>query len=91
MNRGEELRAFIIDSFMFGRDNGAIRSDTSFIEQGVVDSTGVLELISFIEKQYGIAVLDEEMVPENLDCIDNLVRFISEKQRSVGTSSASRG
>lgn len=83
----QELRTFIIDSFMFGRDNGTICLHTSLIEQGVVDSTGILELISFIQKQCGITVLDEEIVPDNLDTIDNLARFIEQKQRSVGSLS----
>ena len=72
------LRLFIRENFLFGQDLTFADSD-SLLESGVVDSTGVLELVAFIESQYQIAVADEELVPENLDSIENLVRFISAK------------
>ncbi len=74
----QELRRFVIDNFLFGRNNGFADSD-SFLESGIIDSTGVLELVAFLEERYRIDVVDEELIPENLDSIDNLVRFVKAK------------
>jgi len=73
------LKAFIIDNFLFGDDNG-FADDTSFLEEGIIDSTGMLELITFLEETYSIQLDDEELIPENLDSINNLVSFLSTKQ-----------
>jgi acyl carrier protein len=68
----------MVTNFMFGEGAGLEDSD-SFINKGVIDSTGVLELVLHIEETYQIQVKDNELVPENLDSIDNLVAFISRK------------
>ncbi|OHB66679.1 MAG: acyl carrier protein [Planctomycetes bacterium RBG_13_63_9] len=78
-NIADHLRKFIKESFLFGRDDDFSDAD-SFLELGIIDSTGVLELVTFIEEQYQITVEDEELVPENLDSIDNLVQFIARKR-----------
>jgi len=75
----DALRKFIKESFLFGRDD-AFSNEDSFLELGIIDSTGVLELVTFIEEQYRITIEDEELVPENLDSIDNLVKFIEPKR-----------
>lgn len=74
-----ELKEFIIDSFMFGQEDQTFSDSDSFMEKGIIDSTGVLELTSFIEETYEIVIEDDEMTPGNLDSIDNLVQFISKK------------
>jgi acyl carrier protein len=74
----QELRQFIIDNFLFGQEDG-FENDDSFLEKGIMDSTGVFELVAFIEEKYQIKIEDEELVPENLDSINNLVRFIKVK------------
>ena len=74
-----ELKGFIIDSFMFSQKDQTFSDSDSFMEKGIVDSTGILELTSFIEEKYEIVIEDDEMTPENLDSIDNLVQFISRK------------
>lgn len=78
MEQLESLRGFIIENFLFGGDNG-FTLDTSFLESGIVDSTGMLEIISFLEQTYGISVEDEELVPENLDSLKNLNAFLIRK------------
>jgi acyl carrier protein len=75
-----ELRTFIRENFLFGQEGSAVEDDESLVERGIIDSTGVLELTSFLEHQYGISVSDEELVPENLDSITSLIRFIRSKQ-----------
>ena len=62
---------------------GAIYADDSFLEMGIIDSTGVLELIAHVESTYGVKIEDDELLPENLDSIDSLVSFISRKQTAV--------
>jgi acyl carrier protein len=75
----EELRKFIIDSFLFGREDDTFSDGDSFFEKGLIDSTGVLELVGFLEEKYGCKIEYDELVPENLDSIDNLVRFLDRK------------
>ena len=75
----DSLRAFIQENFLFGQQV-TFSDDDSLLEQGIIDSTGVLELVQFLEEQYQITVADEELVPENLDSIGNLVRFIDAKR-----------
>lgn len=79
MNHATEIREFVISNFLFG-DAGALQDDQSFLESGIVDSTGMLELIMFLESTYGIRVEMEEMVPENLDTVNRLVEFLEKKQ-----------
>ena len=68
-----EIRDFITELFLVGDENESLGDSDSFLGEGIIDSTGVLELVSFIERQYGFAVKDDEMTPGNLDSIDNLV------------------
>jgi acyl carrier protein len=75
---GPALRLFIQETFLFGRELNFSNTD-SFLDQGIIDSTGVLELITFLESTYGIHVEDRELVPENLDSVDNVVRFVESK------------
>lgn len=76
----QELRGFILNSYLFG-DAARMPADTdSLLQTGVLDSTGVLELIEFLEAEFAISVEDSETVPDNLDTISGLVRFISSKR-----------
>jgi len=77
-----EIRNFIVENFLFGEANGLSESD-SLLEKGVIDSTGILELIAFIEEKYRIHVEQEELVPENLDSIVNVSDYIVRKQAPV--------
>ena len=74
-----ELRRFITDSIMYGHNTDFLKDDASFLENGVIDSTGVLELIGYMESKFGITVEDHELVPENLDSINGLLRFVEKK------------
>ena len=75
-----EIRQFIVENFMFGQPSANFADDASFLENGIIDSTGVLELVAFVERQYGISVADEDLVPANLDSVDNLVGYITRRQ-----------
>jgi acyl carrier protein len=72
-----ELRQFVIDNFLFGE--GEFANDESFLESGIIDSTGVLELVSFLEQRYEINVENYELIPSNLDSIDGLTGFVTAK------------
>ena len=72
------VRAFIVENFLFGDEDG-VKDDTSFLDEGIIDSTGVLELVSFLEEEFSIRVEDEELVPENLGSINNVVAYLEKK------------
>ncbi len=73
-----KIREFIINNFLFGDANG-LKDDTSFLDEGIIDSTGVLELVTFLEESFDIQVDDEELIPENLDSIDNVSSYLNGK------------
>jgi acyl carrier protein len=75
-----DLRQFIQDNFILGVSGPAFGDSDSFIDRHILDSTGFLELISHIEATYAVKVFDEEMVPENLDTLDNLAAFLGRKR-----------
>ncbi len=77
----EQVRQFVVDNFLMGEDSQDLKENTSFLEEGIIDSTGVLELVAFIEETYGISVEDEELIPENLDTIANICSFIKRKTK----------
>jgi acyl carrier protein len=81
-----ELREFIAEVFLFGQDSG-LANDDSFLDQGIIDSTGVLELVAFLEEECRITIADEELVPDNLDSISNLLRFIASKRETSQATS----
>ena len=74
----QQVRSFIVETFLFG-DDSSLQEDTSFIKNGIIDSTGVLELINFMEQTYKIKILDEELIPENLDSLKNIGHFLERK------------
>ncbi|MFS2280456.1 hypothetical protein V2S04_06475 [Microbacterium sp. OR21] len=76
------IEDFILSSFLFGDAERMPSRTESLLETGVIDSTGVLELIEFLETEFDLQVLEDESVPENLDSIENLTRFVASKTRS---------
>jgi acyl carrier protein len=80
METKQKIREFIVDTFLFGATDGLPEDGDSLLDSGVVDSTGVLELVAFLESEFGFEVKDEELVPENLDSIDNLTAFVEKKR-----------
>ncbi|HUP10376.1 MAG TPA: acyl carrier protein [Caldimonas sp.] len=80
LSAGVEVRRFIEDTFLMGTRAEPLADTDSFLEHHVLDSTGFLELIAFLEQMYAIEVADDEMVPENLDSIDSVVRFVVRKR-----------
>jgi acyl carrier protein len=79
----DEVRAYVVDSFLMRKKAERLQDDTSFLAQGILDSTGVVELVSFLEETYGIQVADEEMVPENLDSLSAIEAYVQRKRGSA--------
>ena len=80
MSLEDKIRKYILENFLFTDDALALDSNDSFLEQGILDSTGILEVIMFLEEEFDVKVQDEEMIPENLDSVLNLVNFVKRKQ-----------
>jgi len=80
----QKLKVFIINKFLLGVSSKVPTDDDSFLEKGIIDSTGVLELVNFIEEKFNIKVEDEELVPDNLDSLNKLTKYIKGKMEHVG-------
>ena len=74
-----EIRSFIVENFLYGLEDEGFKDEVSFLANGLIDSTGVLELVSFVQHKYGIVVKDDEMIPENFDSVNKLSNFITTK------------
>lgn len=80
MSVEQQVRDYILENYLFTDEQSALNNSDSFLEKGILDSTGILEVIYFIEEDFDIKVEDEEMIPENLDSVDRVVAFIGRKQ-----------
>ena len=81
----ETIRKFIHENFILGEE-AHLKDEDSLLEKGVIDSTGVLELVAFIEEKYGLTVEDEDLTPENLDSIRNIAEFIWQKTKATSNA-----
>ncbi len=79
MDIKEKIRQYLAENFMFSDDGFKLDNDASFLEEEVVDSTGVMELVLFVEDNFDIAVADEEIVPDNFDSVNQLAAYIQRK------------
>ncbi len=75
----EKMRRYILENFMFGAQADALDNDRSFLESGIIDSTGILEIINFLESEFRIKIADDEIVPENLDSVTLISNYVSRK------------
>lgn len=75
----DAMKAFVIENFLFGDTSNPLADTDSLIENGIIDSTGVLELVAFIEDRYGITVADADIMPANLDSLARITAFIASK------------
>jgi acyl carrier protein len=73
-----EVRSFVVGNFLLGRAE-ALDDDASFMDEGLIDSTGILELVSHLEESYGIEILEEELTPDNLDSVNRITAFLGRK------------
>ena len=88
MSVESQIRDYILQNFLFTGDGGALRDDASFLEDGIVDSTGVLELVMFVEEKFGVAVEDDEVLPEHFDSVERLARYVRLKTGNLDAADA---
>ena len=78
----ETIKAYVVENFLFG-DDSRIGPETGFLENGILDSTGVLELVGFLEEKFGIRVEDDELVPDNMNSLEKITLYISKKTSKI--------
>lgn len=83
MHMKKIIRQYILGNLLFTEDESILQNSDSFLDGGIIDSTGVMEIILFIEESFGIKVNDDEMIPANLDSVDNLNAFVMRKQAEL--------
>ena len=77
----DRIQKFILENYLFTSDRSALALDDSLLGRGIVDSTGMLEIIMFIEEQLGVTVKDEDMIPENLDSVSRIAAFVESRRK----------
>lgn len=87
MSAESMIRAYVLENFLFTDNGNRLPNDASFLEEGIVDSTGVLELVLFVEEAFGFAVEDDEILPENFDSVAQLAAYVCRK-RGAGAQDA---
>jgi len=75
----KDVRQFLADNFILDDGGAGLNADESLTEAGVLDSMGVLELIMFIEQHFGVSIPDEDTLPENLDSVSRIVRYVGRR------------
>jgi len=84
------IQEFIFENFLVGLSKDELNDADSFLEKGIIDSTGVLELVAFVEQTFGFDVEDEELVPDNFDSVDKLEAYIQRKTAGEEGNNASQ-
>ncbi len=82
------IRHFIIQNFLFGEEAALPGDEVSLLQRGLIDSLGVLDLVSFVEQQFGIKVGEEDMIPENFDSVTSLTSYVCARAASVNREAA---
>jgi acyl carrier protein len=81
----QQVKQYVLDNFIMGASPEDLGDGDSFMERHIIDSTGIIELVSFLEDAFGIRIAEEEMVPDNLDSLDNIERYLQSKLSGTGT------
>ena len=87
MDYSSKVREFVVENFLFG-DGESLQEDSSFMEEGIIDSTGILELVFFLEESFNISVEDDELIPENMDSLQSIAGFINRKLNGSSAAQA---
>jgi acyl carrier protein len=77
-----KIKEFILTNFLFTSDDECLADDISFLEKGIIDSTGVLEIVGFLEETFSIKVEDNDINPDNLDSVQRIVAYVKKKRVS---------
>jgi len=81
MDAKEQIRSYVTNNLLFNQNGYKLNDDTSFLDEGIVDSTGVVELVLFVEDNFGLTVEDSEIIPDNFDSVNRLAAYIQTKQK----------
>ena len=84
-NQKELIKNFIVDNFLFG-DGSKLSFDTLLIEKGIIDSTGVLELVAFIEENFNVTIKDDELIQDNFSSLTAIEKFLHSKNNQAATN-----
>jgi acyl carrier protein len=79
MSIEQKVRDYIFANILFAADPTSLQNDDSFLDKGIIDSTGILELVFFIEQTFGVKIHDDELMPDNLDSVSKIGRFVEKK------------
>jgi len=80
MSVEDKIREYMLENYLFTNDKNALADNDSFLEKGIIDSTGILEVIMFLEGEFGVSFEDEEMIPDNLDSVTKIVNYLKFKK-----------
>ena len=80
----QDIRSFIVESFLLGHDSGFDNSE-SLLESGIIDSTGIMHVVAFLEETFGVAIEDDDLVADNLDSVERIAAFV-ERKRTLKTA-----
>lgn len=83
MSIQSQVRSYILENLLFSGNPADLANDESLLDRGIVDSTGVLEIVLFLETTFGVKVLDSQMLPENFDSVDAIVRFVERLRQAA--------
>jgi acyl carrier protein len=83
MSIRQQIRIFILTNYLFTEDEAALADGISLMRSGIVDSTGILELIAHVEESFNIQIVAEEMIPDNFDSVERIAEFVSRKLQSM--------
>jgi acyl carrier protein len=79
MDIESKVRKFILENYLFTDDESELENEDSFLDKGIIDSTGILELIFFLEEEFSLKVEDDEMIPDNLDSVKSVIQYVKSK------------
>lgn len=82
-----QVRSLIEDNFLFREDRSALSNTESLIDAGLIDSTGILELVAFLEERFNIEIADADLVPDNFDSIDRIVAYVARMRATAPSAS----
>ena len=79
----QELRQFVVDNFLFGEGEEQLSNEDSFLEKGLIDSMGILNLVNYVQEKFAVTVADEELIPENWDSVRRVAEFVENKRKAA--------
>jgi len=82
MNILKDLEKVLITEIAVDLNRKSLAPDEDLLEQGIIDSLGIMKLVLFMEETFGIAVAEEEILPENFQCLNNMVKFVEQKKQN---------